>query len=258
MVEKYVEDLKKKLDKVACERRHVPHLPVLLLLDVSASMKGGAIEELNRIVRQFRDEVMEIPEARNRIDIAIMAYNDVPKVEPFYSIDAWEPTELVAQGCTNTAEAMIHAARYLSDYNAALNREGVDMYRPIIVHITDGISTSTEYDTREAVALIRSKMNKDEVTGTNRLKLWNFLVTESSSVNEISRGERECLQALRQYSPFTVLAKNRNYSAIFDWLSDSFKVIISSQLEFDENGNAFEIDMESPQMQTDLTTMFNM
>lgn len=259
MTEKFAvsEALQKELRQVARDRRYATHLPVLLLLDVSLSMRGEPIAELNRIIQSFRDEVKQIPETRARMDVCVMSYDTTPRVvTPFCSVDEWTPTELTADGCTNTAAAMVYAADYLSDYNRELNESGVEMYRPIIVHITDGASTSSEEDTQEAVALIQAKMQKND-KGTNRLKLWNFLVTDSDSEEKLTKEEKECLHDLNRYSTFTVLAKNRNYAEIFDWLASSFQIISSSQLEFDENGNASEPKMKPQEMTDDLTTQFN-
>lgn len=259
MTENYEsEAMKKELEQVARERRHVPHLPVLLLLDVSLSMKDEPIAELNRIVQSFRNEVKSTPETRARMDISVMSYDSTPRiVTPFSSVDNWQPKDLAAGGSTNTAEAMVYAAEYLSDYNRELNEAGIEMYRPIIVHITDGASTSTEQDTENAVALIQSKMQKNN-KGTNRLKLWNFFVTDKGSVEDLSKWEKRCLHDLNRYSPFTVLAKNRNYADIFDWLAVSFQIISSSQLAFDANGDAYEPQMQAPEATKDMTAMFNM
>lgn len=217
-------------------------LPVILMPDISGSMRGEPMQKLEEAMRTFREDVMRIPEARARIDIAVIAYDSSPHlVTEFTDIDHWEPPTLTAGGLTETAEAMQFALDYMDEYRRTLNEAGIPMYRPIIVHISDGASTSSEDDTQQALARIHARMRA--TGGTNKLKLWNFSTCD----------DEECLRALKQYSPFTIKVENRCYADVFNWLADSFAIISSSTLVMSKNGEYVEEQQVPPPLPQNLT-----
>jgi uncharacterized protein YegL len=48
--------------------------PVVLLLDTSGSMAGEPIQELNRGVNLFRDEILRDAKASLRVEVAIVSF----------------------------------------------------------------------------------------------------------------------------------------------------------------------------------------
>ena len=51
-----------------------PHLACALLLDVSGSMAGEPIWSLNAAIKRFKEQVSSDPIARQRVDIALVAF----------------------------------------------------------------------------------------------------------------------------------------------------------------------------------------
>lgn len=219
------------------ERRCVAHLPVVILLDTSGSMKGESICLLNEAMAKFRDEVIRVPEARARIDIAVIAYNSTPKlITNFTDLDSWQPTTLTAGGCTDTAEAMQLAMDCIDEYRGRQSEAGIQVYRPILVHISDGASTSSEEDTQRALDRVHARMRA--TGGTNKLKMWNFSTCDNET----------CLRQLMAYSPFTVKVQDRCYKDVFNWLAKSFVIISSSTLVMGANGQLVEEQQTPPPM----------
>ena len=217
------------------ERRYATHLPVLFELDTSGSMEGESIRLLNEAMAKFRDEVIRVPEARARIDIAVIAYNSTPKlITNFTDLDSWQPTTLTAGGCTDTAEAMQLAMDCIDEYRVKQNTAGIKVYRPILVHISDGASTSSEEDTQRALDRVHARMRA--TGGTNKLKMWNFSTCDNET----------CLRQLMAYSPFTVKVQDRCYKDVFNWLAESFVIISSSTLVVGADGQLEEEQQTPP------------
>lgn len=224
-------------DNASAERRYVAHLPVVILLDTSGSMKGESIRLLNEAMAKFRDEVMCVPETRARMDIAVIAYNSTPElVTNFTDLDSWQPTTLTAGGCTDTAEAMQLAMDCIDEYRGRQSEAGIQVYRPILVHISDGASTSSEEDTQRALDRVHARMRA--TGGTNKLKMWNFSTCDNET----------CLRQLMAYSPFTVKVQDRCYKDVFNWLAKSFVIISSSTLVMGANGQLVEEQQTPPPM----------
>lgn len=224
-----------EIDNASAARRYVAHLPVLFELDTSGSMEGESIRLLNEAMAKFRDEVIRVPEAHARMDIAVIAYNSTPElVTNFTDLDSWQPTTLTAGGCTDTAEAMQLAMDCIDEYRVNQNKAGIQVYRPILVHISDGASTSSEEDTQRALDRVHARMRA--TGGTNKLKMWNFSTCDNET----------CLRQLKEYSPFTVKVQDRCYEDVFNWLAESFVIISSSTLVMGADGQLMEEKLTPP------------
>ena len=70
--------------------------PCLLLLDVSGSMSGQPIAELNEGLAAFRDELNQDALASTRVEIAIVTFGPVEVKQGFTTVDAFHPETLTA------------------------------------------------------------------------------------------------------------------------------------------------------------------
>lgn len=119
-----------------------PRCPCVLLLDVSGSMSGMPIDELNKGLRTFRDELMTDELARKRVEVSIITFgNDVDVVEEFQSADHFNPQLLNAIGATPMGEAIRTAIDRIANRKREYRENGIAYYRPWIFLITDGSPT---------------------------------------------------------------------------------------------------------------------
>ncbi len=75
-----------------------PRCPCILLLDVSGSMNGRPINELNAGLVTFRDELLADPLALKRVELGIVTFGPVHVEQPFTSAANFFPPILFAQG----------------------------------------------------------------------------------------------------------------------------------------------------------------
>lgn len=74
-----------------------PRCPCILLLDVSGSMNGRPINELNAGLVTFRDELLADPLALKRVELGIVTFGPVHVEQPFTSAANFPPI-LFARG----------------------------------------------------------------------------------------------------------------------------------------------------------------
>ena len=106
-----------------------PRCPCILLLDVSGSMSGRPINELNAGLVTFRDELLADPLALKRVE------------QPFTSAANFFPPILFAQGDTPMGAAITKALDMVEERKREYRANGISYYRPWIFLITDGAPT---------------------------------------------------------------------------------------------------------------------
>ena len=118
-----------------------PRCPVVLLLDVSSSMDGAPINELNQGVRQFLRETAEDEAAGMSVELEIVTFADramrVVPFSPIANVDR-EPRPFYANGMTSMGAALRMATQDLKHRRELYRRTGVSSYRPWVILMTDG------------------------------------------------------------------------------------------------------------------------
>ncbi len=131
--------------------------PCLLLLDVSYSMSGPKIKELNRGIEEFAVELGNDALASKRVEVAIVTFGDGVEVPlGFISARDFQPPRLDSNGSTPMGHAILRGLDMLEERKTAYRKNGIAYYRPWIFLITDG--APTDIDTQQwtdAVARIR-------------------------------------------------------------------------------------------------------
>ena len=158
-----------------------PRCACVLLLDTSSSMEVGRaseedlgeymgmvdglptyavkkdailavpIKELNEGIETFKDALDSDPLAALRVETAIVTFGDsVEVVQDFATVDALKTPRLEASGETSTATAINRALDMLEQRKAMYREAGVSYYRPWVVMMTDGASTDSARQMREA------------------------------------------------------------------------------------------------------------
>lgn len=196
-------------------------VPICLVLDVSGSMDGGPIRELNDGVRLFFDAIRADDVAQYAAEISIVSFGDtVTKKLDFMSVDRQEVPMLYASGATPMGEGVTHALDLLEARKGDYKRAGVDYYQPWMVVMTDGAPTD---DISVAVARIRSLVAEKNLT-----------------VFPIAIGEGANLDTLAKLSPTRppLRLKGLNFREFFTWLSRSVSRVSQST-----PGESVELDV---------------
>ena len=119
--------------------------PCVLLLDTSASMSGAPIQELQRGIEQYRDELMGDNLARQRVEVAIITFGNTVRTEQtFTTADSLILPNLQAGGSTPMAAALLEGVRLVEGRKKDYRDHGIAYYRPWIFLITDGEPTDAD------------------------------------------------------------------------------------------------------------------
>lgn len=129
-----------------------PRCPCLLLLDVSGSMAGGKIEELNAGLKAFEEELKSDSLSAKRVEVAIVTFGPVLVAQDFTSASQFQAPQLQAQGLTPMGQAIEEGIELLRQRKALYRQSGITYYRPWIFLITDGAPTDSWRQAAQAIS----------------------------------------------------------------------------------------------------------
>ncbi|MFM2032696.1 MAG: hypothetical protein RLZZ297_1461, partial [Chloroflexota bacterium] len=121
-----------------------PRVACVLCLDVSGSMAGAKIDQLNVGLQQFFAELMSDSTAVSRVEVAIVTFGPVNVVQPFAPITAMQCPTLVTQGDTPMAAALMRSVDLVTERKQLYRTTGIPYYRPWIFLVTDGEPTDPD------------------------------------------------------------------------------------------------------------------
>jgi len=187
-------------------------VPICVLLDVSFSMDGDPINELNKGVRMFIEEIISDDMTRFSADIAILTFGGiVEQVFEFGSIEEQQIPEFRARSSTPMAQAVLDAITLLENRKKTYKSNGVDYFQPWIVLMTDGVPT-------DASSLINEATSKTQELIKNK-KLTMFSIGIGEDVN---------MGFLEQFGSSVTKLQGLKFSEFFQWLSQSVSTISDS------------------------------
>lgn len=185
-----------------------PRCPCVLLLDVSGSMNGRPIDELNIGLTQFKDELASDSLASKRVEVGIVTFGPAQVAQPFVGADVFYPPTLVARGDTPMGSAIEQALVLVESRKQDYRANGIAYYRPWIFLITDGGPTDAW---QEAAARVRE--------GEASKKFAFFAVGVKGANMDI----------LSQISVRTPLVLDGlKFRELFSWLSSSLRSVSQS------------------------------
>jgi uncharacterized protein YegL len=135
-----------------------PRCPCVLVLDTSQSMSGEPIAALNRGLHVFRAELLAVPLARKRVEVAVVSFGAEVRVDQdFVTVDRFQPPVLQAGGETPMCTAILRALDLVEARKERYRGNGVPYSRPWVFLLTDGMPQGDTLETtRKAVQRIRA------------------------------------------------------------------------------------------------------
>lgn len=182
-------------------------IPVCLCLDVSGSMGGAPIQELNRGVQIFFDAIREDDIAQWSAEISVVTFGEsVQNIVDFASIHRQEVPHLYANGATPMGEAVNLALDLLEERKKEYAKVGIDYFQPWLILMTDGYPNGSQ-------AALQTAIERTQALVANK-KLTLF---------PISIGGQADIRVLNAFSnnrgAFSL--NNMNFREFFTWLSQS-------------------------------------
>ncbi len=186
--------------------------PVVLLLDTSTSMAGTPIQELNRGVGVFKEDLQRDIKAGLSVEVAIVGFGPVRLIQDFTTMAEFTPPRLEADGFTPLGQAIEYAIDLLETRKAVYKENGIQYYRPWIFVITDGAPTDDWQNAAQRVRL-----------GEADRKFCFFAVgvegADMTTLKQIAPPERP-----------PVLLNGLDFQPLFVWLSASMKRVSSGKV----------------------------
>lgn len=142
-----------------------PRVACVLLLDTSYSMNGKPIDELNKGLIAFHQDILEDPLARKRTEVMIISCGGGVHSDPsFVEAQAFSPPALTAMGHTPMAEALRAALDALDQQKSVYKNAGIEYFRPWLVVMSDGEPTEDPATVQAAVTALADAQRRKSVT----------------------------------------------------------------------------------------------
>ena len=126
-------------DSVEFAENPEPRVPCVLIVDTSTSMHGARIDELNKGLQLYRQELMADSLAAKRVEVAIVTFGGrVTRLVEFTTALEFDPPQLQVIGGTPMGEAIRVALDMIEERKASYREHGIAYYRPWAFLITDG------------------------------------------------------------------------------------------------------------------------
>ena len=186
-----------------------PRVPVCLCLDVSSSMDGEPIKELNEGVKLFYDAIKEDEVALYSAEICVVTFGGREAIcnVDFASLEL-QPTPpiLLARGMTPMGEAVNLALDLLEKRKEEYREKGVDYYQPWLVLMTDGAPNGDSEQLQKAINRTSTMVNSKKLT-----------------VFPIGIGAKADMGVLTKFSPnrSPLKLQGLKFKEFFEWLSKS-------------------------------------
>lgn len=176
----------------------------VLVLDVSSSMEGTPILELNGALKEFYNSINQDDEAAEKLEICIITFgSEVKCIQEPAKVDDFKMPSLVANGTTKLVDGIKLAIKQVELRKEYYKKHSPQYSRPMILIMTDG-EPDSDQDVIGLSAIIRSDMIAKKYT-------LHVLGTSGYNYSKIATF---CPKEL-------IYGIGSNYSRFFKWLSRS-------------------------------------
>ena len=185
----------------------------ILVLDVSGSMAGKPIMELNKGLREFYEEISADETTSQRLEISLISFNHLVKtLQDPALVDRFTMPTLTAAGSTAMVNAVNEAIDKVAARKEWYKSTGQAYYRPWIILMTDG-----EPDDDQDVDGLAARIKLDTAS-----KRYAFLPIGVEGAN---------MGILKQISGSIPPMKlqGTKFSSFFKWLSASMGTVVSAE-----------------------------
>ncbi len=204
-------------DRLPVDNMGECHVAAVLLVDVSGSMDGKPIKELNNGLQEFYNALQQDSLALGRADVSIISFGSTVKIEMgFRPAEMYEAPTLTAYGLTSMNQGIITALDEIEKRKTLYKSQGVKYYRPWLFVLTDGLPTDDHMES-EAMQKLRTAIENKKVT-----------------YMPMGIGSNADLDQLKKYYPdstsakVTLSANATDFVSAFQWLSASLAEITHS------------------------------
>lgn len=190
-----------------------PRCAVVLVLDVSGSMSGDPIRELNNGLKALREDLLKDEVASLRVEVAVVTFGgEVNLAQDFATMDDFNLQTLSTKGDTPMGEALEYALQLVTEAKEYYKSEGIRYYRPWVWLVTDGAPTSPWQEAAEKV---------HKASAAKQI-LFYAVAVESADINTLKQ------IATPERPPIKL--NGINFIKMFLWLSASLTEVSRSSL----------------------------
>ena len=194
----------------------------VLALDVSSSMAGTAINEINLGLQDFYQSIYNDDEAAEKLELCLITFgSEVKCIQEPAKVDDFKMPTLIANGTTKLVDGVRLAIKQVELRKEYYKKFSPQYSRPMIIVMTDG-EPDSDQDTMDLSTQIKNDMI------TNR---YTFHVMGTSGYNH---------SKIVQFCPKELIWDiGTNYRRFFRWLSNSIGPMGDGQSIEQMSGNDF-------------------
>lgn len=196
-------------------------LPIYFLIDVSESMVGEQIQQVEDGMATIIKAIKTDPHAIETVWISIIVFAGQAKtIVPLQEVVSFYPPKFPIGGGTSLSKGLGHLMHELRKNTVKTTFEQKGDWKPIIFLFTDGVPTD---DTKNAI------------------NEWKLNWQKTANLVAISFGDETDTKLLSELTENVLLFKNsstEDYNKFFKWVTDSIK---TSSISVENNSSGFEL-----------------
>ena len=193
--------------------------PIVLMLDVSGSMRGLKIQTVNQALVKFGEIIKEDSVTALRADVAIIEFDHEARViQDFTNGTDFEPPALVVKGGTNYSKAVNLALDITEARKQSYRDGGIGYYRSLAYFLSDGYP---EHDNDADLAQAAARLAEAEANRS--VAFFTFGISTPDLPADMSKLAELAPRQLQE------LTNMEQLEGSIQWLSRSASAVSNSQ-----------------------------